>query len=174
MSKINVIDKIIAINNEVTPGTYQAVDNINTYVGDVVNGYQDRSINYEDKDILDRISKLSKDDIAKFLDDISSAKDPKDPMNIINWSSKQFMALQSQIADKLKDDKDHLGPTMGQVQSLQNVFNSYTTQQLSAPQALQKEVQGVVTQIPSRMQVALDAGTSLMALIGLYANLPKN
>ena len=181
MSKIMIVEDIISINNEVTPGTYAAVDSLNTYTGDIANGYQDRSINHGANDPTDPITAYietlkTPDDVHQFIDMITNPDKNPDYAKyaMTKWSSLQFAKFEQQIVTAFKDDKADIGTVMGEVQGIQNTFNSYTTEQLTIPQSLQKEVQGTITQVPTRIQVALDAANSVMSLIGLYANLPKN
>lgn len=179
MSKIMIVEQIIEINNKVTPSTYDAVDRMNNYTGGISSGYQDLSINGENPDIADAINGLTDlGSIQDFLAKVSNS--PPSPDNekysMTHWSSLQFAQLQQKITDCLKggDDKSSIGTVMSEVQGIQGTFNSYTTEQLTSPQALEKEIQGVVSQLPGRFQVDLDAAGSVMTLIGLYANLPKS
>lgn len=182
MSKIEIINQIIELNNTVSPSTLQTHADTNDYITDVTNGYQTRSIDGTG-DPNDPITKAINDlddidSIKKFLDEVMGEEGSKDhpEYDVTKWSSKQLMALQQKITDCLKSgkDKDAIGTLMSQVQGFQGVFNSYTTKELSGPQALEKSEQGVISTDPGKLQVILDLANSVMSVIGLYANLPKS
>ena len=180
MGKLHIVEQIIAINNETVPAVTTAANNMNALVSDMVSGYQKNSIegSAENQAILDRLNKgfNNLNEITDFLKQLSSGKDSDDQYNMRRWSNNWFALLEQKVIDCLKggDDKAQIGTVMSEVQGIAGTFSSFNQQQLAGPQALQKELEGLISTLQGQFQVPVDAATSLISLIGLFANLPKN